>query len=237
MEPSYIFHDRAEAGRALVPKLRHHAGRAGVVIVGVGRGGLRVAHEVARGLDAPLDLLTVARIRLPGHDYITIGAVSAEGACVLDKSRIAAAQLSAQQVGAARAEAVRGALAREARFRGDHAPIDLCGQVVIVVDDGMVSGTSMRLSLALVRSRRPHAVVAASPVASEEACASLTDLADACVYLATPVPVGTLALWYHDFAAPDDATIKAMLAGEPLDGTTSLAERRATASGTRFSAA
>ncbi len=213
MEPGYIFFDRAEAGRALVPMLRDHAGRAGVLVLGVGRGGLRVAHEVACGLDAPLELLSVGRIRLPGHDYITIGGVTTDGACVLDKSRIAAAQLSNEQVAGARADAERALIARESRFRAGRPPIELSGRVAVLVDDGMASGNTMRLACALVRTKRPSVVIVASPVASEEAAGSLSGLADAVVYLASPVPVGNVALWYHDFASPDDATVRAMLQG------------------------
>ncbi len=213
MEPSYIFSDRAEAGRALVPLLRDHAGRAGVIVLGVGRGGLRVAHEVASGLDAPLDLLSVGRIRMPGHDYITIGGVTTDGACVLDKSRIAAGQLSNEQVAGARADAERALVAREARFRAGRPPIEVFGRVAVLVDDGMASGSTMRLACALVRTRRPHVVIVASPVASEDACNALAGLADAVVHLATPVPIGNVALWYQDFATPDDGTVRAMLHG------------------------
>ncbi len=217
---SYIFQDRREAGQALAPLLRVFTGRPGVVVLGVGRGGLSVAREVAQALGAPLDLLTIATIKAPGHSYVSIGAVASNGAYILDTPRIAAAGLSAPAVVAAREEAARTLAARDARFRGGRPHLEVNGRVAILVDDGMATGNTMRAAVQAVRSRRPHQVIVASPVASEIAVETLRDLADQCVYLASPMPVGNAAFWYRDFEAADDATIRSLLAGsgvaEPL---------------------
>jgi predicted phosphoribosyltransferase len=216
---SYIFNDRSEAGRALVPLLRAFAGRPGIVVLGVGRGGLSVAREVAAGLEAPLDLLTIASVKVPGHAYVSIGAVASNGACVLDAPRIAAAGLTNEAIRGAREEAEQTLAARDARFRGGRPSLEVNGRVVILVDDGMATGGTMRTAVQAVRTRRPHQVIVASPVASEAACASLRDVADQCVYLASPLPVGNAAFWYREFESADDATIRGLLADSSVGHT------------------
>jgi putative phosphoribosyl transferase len=210
---TYIFRDRREAGRALVPLLRAYAGRPGVVVVGVGRGGLTVAGEVAGALDAPLDLLSIGRILMPGHSAISIGAVASNGACILDTARINASGLPLALVQAARAEAERALGIRDSRYRNGRPSLELNGRVVILVDDGMATGGTMRTAAQAVRTRRPHQVIVASPVASESAVSALRDIADQCVYLASPMPVGNTAFWYQQFESPDDATVSWLLSG------------------------
>jgi putative phosphoribosyl transferase len=205
------FKDRAQAGRMLAEPLREYAGRDDVAVLAVTRGGAAVAAEVARALDAPLDLLLVRPLRVPGSDDRAIGAVASSGVVLIDKRAARALNLSLDEV-----EALTGAAARELerdarRFRGDRPPPDVAGRTVILVDDGVVSGGRMRASARAVRLQEPARVVTAVPVAPPDACAGLRGVADQVVCLLEPERVGAVSAWYEDSELPDEGQVRTLL--------------------------
>jgi erythromycin esterase-like protein/predicted phosphoribosyltransferase len=205
------FKDRAQAGRMLAEPLREYAGRDDVAVLAVTRGGAAVAAEVARALDAPLDLLLVRPLRVPGSDDRAIGAVASSGVVLIDKRAARELNLSLDEVEALTGAAVRE-LERDARrFRGDRPPPDVAGRTVILVDDGVVSGGRMRAAARAVRLQEPARVVTAVPVAPPDACAGLRGVADQVVCLLEPERVGAVSAWYEDSELPDEGQVRTLL--------------------------
>ena len=206
------FRDRTDAGRVLAALLNQYAGRSDVVVFGLPRGGVPVAAEVAAGLGAPLDVLLVRKLGVPGHDELAMGAIAAGGVRVLNTSVITALQIGQDEIDRV---AVREAqeLERRARaYRGDApAVLDLAGKVVIVVDDGLATGSTMRAAVAAVRAMGPSRVVAAVPVGAPGTCADLARDADEVVCARTPHAFRAVGQWYQDFSPPSESEIRRLL--------------------------
>ena len=205
------FRDRADAGRRLVARLEHLRGREGLIVLGLPRGGVVVAAEVAHELAAPLDVLVVRKLGFPGHEELALGAVATGGAIVINDDVLAVAGLD-------EAELQRQATARlavvqemEQRLRGDRPPLDLAGRPVVLVDDGLATGATMRV--AAVASRRAGAseVVVAAPVASPEGVRSLEGLTDDIICVDVPVHLRAVGLSYRDFTAVGEDEVRRLL--------------------------
>jgi putative phosphoribosyl transferase len=209
---SVVFADRQDAGRQLAARLADLAGEDAVVL-GLPRGGIPVAAEVASKLAAPLDVLVVGKVGVPGHEELALAAVADDGRVALNPSVIAATGLSDDEVGKlARRHAAE--LAQRGRaLRGGREPERLGGRTVIVVDDGMATGATMRVALDVVRRRSPRTVVAAVPVASPEASAAVAAVADRLVCVATPPGFRAVGPWYGDFTQVTDRQVRALLSG------------------------
>jgi putative phosphoribosyl transferase len=209
------FADRAEAGRALAARLAVHAGRDDVVVLGLPRGGVPVAAEVARALRAPLDVLLVRKLGLPIQPELAMGAI-AEGGVVLFNEDVLAS-------GAPSPAAIDRVLVTEAReldrrvtlYRGGRPPLPVEARTAIVVDDGLATGATMEAAVQAVRARGAARVVVAVPVATEDACDRLRRVADEVVAARTPSPFYAVGAWYEDFEQTDDAEVIALLAGTP----------------------
>jgi len=205
------FRDRADAGRHLAARLEHLRGREGLIVLGLPRGGVVVAAEVAHELAAPLDVLVVRKLGFPGHEELALGAVATGGAIVINDDVLAVAGLD-------EAELQRQATARlavvqemEQRLRGDRPPLDLAGRPVVLVDDGLATGATMRV--AAVASRRAGAseVVVAAPVASPEGVRSLAGLTDDIICVDVPVHLRAVGLSYRDFTAVGEDEVRRLL--------------------------
>jgi predicted phosphoribosyltransferase len=205
------FRDRADAGRHLAARLEHLRGREGLIVLGLPRGGVVVAAEVAHELAAPLDVLVVRKLGFPGHEELALGAVATGGAIVINDDVLAVAGLD-------EAELQRQATARlavvqemEQRLRGDRPPLDLAGRPVVLVDDGLATGATMRV--AAVASRRAGAseVVVAAPVASPEGVRSLEGLTDDIICVDVPVHLRAVGLSYRDFTAVGEDEVRRLL--------------------------
>jgi putative phosphoribosyl transferase len=204
------FHDRREAGILLARALSRYAGRSDVTVLGLPRGGVPVAYEVATALDAPLDVLVVRKIGVPGHEELAMGALASGGIQVMDPRM--AEQLGAGRRVRERIEAERVELARRERaFRGDREYPDLAGRTVILVDDGLATGSSMYAAVAAVGTRKPAHMVVAVPVGSSEVCRAFRTHVDDVVCLRTPDPMYAVGLWYEDFSQTSDAEVRALL--------------------------
>jgi predicted phosphoribosyltransferase len=206
------FRDRADAGRQLARHLRDYAGRGDVVVVGLPRGGVPVAFEVARELGAPLDVFIVRKIGFPGHEELAIGAVASGGMRVMNDALIRRYALPPETVDAATATGLRELELRERELRGSAAPADFSDRAVIAVDDGLATGVSMRAAARALREHGARQLVVAVPVASREACALLAEEADAVVCARTPERFDAVGAWYDDFAQTSDGEVRRLLA-------------------------
>jgi predicted phosphoribosyltransferase len=205
------FADRRDAGRRLAPLLSDLAGED-VVVLGLPRGGVPVAAEIATALGAALDVLVVGKIGVPGHEELALAAVADDGRVALNPGVMASAGLGRDDV-AALARRHAADLARRAReLRGGREPEPLEGRTVIVVDDGMATGATMRVALDVVRRRDPRLLVAAVPVAALDALAIAAKEADRIECVMAPPSFRAVGPWYADFTQVSDAEVRRLLA-------------------------
>jgi predicted phosphoribosyltransferase len=205
------FHDRAQAGRLLGRELAAYAGRDDVVVLGLARGGVPVAYEVARALGAPLDVFVVRKLGVPGEDEFAMGAIASGGVQVFNETLIRQLGLPAHAVAAVVARETRELERREKLFRGDRRLPDLRGKTVILVDDGLATGATMHAAIGALRQLGPAAVVAAAPVGAPQTCAGLAGVADDCVCVLRPQALRGVGLWYEDFVQTEDDEVRALL--------------------------
>lgn len=204
------FLDRADAGVRLGAVLAGTwTGRDDVIVLGVPRGGVPVAFEVARALDAPLDAFTVRKLGVPGHEELAFGAVGPGDVRVLNLEVVA--QLPERVVEAVTAEQRRVRDERELSYRGDRPPPDVAGRTAILVDDGLATGASMRGAVTALRQLGPAAIVVAVPVGAAEACRVIGGQADEVVCTLVPEPFVAVGAWYDDFSPTSDATVRDLL--------------------------
>ncbi len=212
MGTSPLFRDRVDAGRRLAERLGSYAGRNDVRVLALPRGGVAVGAEVARALGVPLGIMTVRKLGVPGHEELAMGAVASGGVRVLDPEVVGSLGISQdvieEETRRERAELER----RELAYRGGRAPEPVEGRTVILVDDGIATGSTVRAALAALRARNPAAVVLAVPTAPASTCAALRGEADEVVCLATPEPFFAISLSYSDFPQLDDDEVRALLA-------------------------
>ncbi|GAB11223.1 hypothetical protein GOARA_065_00160 [Gordonia araii NBRC 100433] len=207
-----LFDDRREAGRALAGLLFAYRDRDDVIVLGLARGGVPVAFEVADALRARLDVASVRKLGVPGHEELAFGASAAGGRQVLDEDVMRTADVTPEQVGRVVERESAELRRREARYRGTRPAIEMAGQTVIVVDDGLATGSTMRAAVLALRESRPAEIVVAIPVAPESACRQMTEIADRVVCVATPEPFFAVGASYRDFEQTDDEQVRDLLA-------------------------
>lgn len=207
-----LFRDRREAGRALARRLASYAGRADVIVLALPRGGVPVASEIARAMDVPLDVFLVRKLGVPGHEELAMGAIASGGARVLDSEVVQVYRISEEEIARVAAAESRELVRREHAYRGDRPPLDLQGRTVILVDDGLATGSSMRAGLAALRRLSPARIVIAVPVAPCSTLSALAGLADETVCLATPEPFHAVGMFYDDFGQVGDKEVRDALA-------------------------
>ena len=206
------FANRVEAGRALAGQLQALAGRDDVVVLGLPRGGVPVAAEVARTLAAPLDVLLVRKLGAPGQPELAIGAIAEEGIRLVNEDVLLSLGLSLDTIDRVVADE-RPELERRLRaYRGDRAAVAVAGRTVILVDDGLATGASMDAACRAVVARGAARLIVAVPVAAREACDRLRAVAHEVVAVATPSPFWAVGAWYADFAQTTDEQVVEALA-------------------------
>jgi predicted phosphoribosyltransferase len=206
-----LFRDRADAGRRLADRLEHLRGREGLLVLGLPRGGVVVAEQVARALGAPLDVLVVRKLGFPGHEELALGAVASGGAIVVNDDVLAVAGMDdaeLQQRAAARLTVVEE---MEQHLRGDRPPLELAGRPVVLVDDGLATGATMRVAAIAARRAGASEVVVAAPVGSPDAVRSLDEIADEVICVDIPVHLRAVGLSYRDFSAVEDSEVQRLL--------------------------
>lgn len=201
--------DRAAAGRRLAGALAHLRGRPDLLVLALPRGGVPVAHEVARALEAPLDVFVVRKLGYPGHTEYAMGAIASGGVQVMNPEvrGVPAAELQ-RVVDMEHAELER----RERLYRGDAPPLQLAGRTVVLVDDGLATGATMRAAAEAVRRQQPAWLCVAVPVGAGESVRWLGEVADEVVCPAIPEPFRAVGLWYRDFPQTSDDEVRSLLA-------------------------
>jgi predicted phosphoribosyltransferase len=205
------YRDRADAGTRLADHLAAYAGRADVVVLGLPRGGVPVAAQVARALGAPLDVFCVRKLGVPGDEELAMGAIATGGVVVVNE-RVVSELGVPQQILSEVTAAERDELERQERaYRGDGPPVVLAGRTVLIVDDGLATGATMRAAVRAVRATGPGRVVVAVPVAAAETCRSLEADADEVVCPLAPEGFRSVGGWYDDFSSTSDDEVRRCL--------------------------
>jgi predicted phosphoribosyltransferase len=218
------YENRYDAGRRLALSLAEYAGRPDVTVLALPRGGVPVGFEIARALRVPLDVFVVRKLGVPGQPEFAMGAIASGGALVLDQQTISDLRISRAAVerviAMERAELAR----REELFRGSRPPVDVSGRTIILVDDGLATGSTVQAAIAALRKEGPASVIVAAPVGSREACGAIGAVTDGCLCAMIPDRFYAVGLWYEDFSETTDAEVRQLLSrAEELDGAVSVA--------------
>jgi predicted phosphoribosyltransferase len=201
------FADRTEAGLTLAHRLDAFAGRRDVVVLGLARGGVPVAFEVARALGVPLDVFLVRKLGAPGHEELAMGAIASGGVVVTNDDVVRALKIPHDEV-MAEVENERKELSRrETLYRGERPALDVTGKTVILIDDGLATGSSMRAAVTALRQKKPVQIIVAVPVGASSTCEEFRTIADQCVCIIAPDDFRAVGLWYDDFAQTSDAEV------------------------------
>lgn len=212
--------DRREAGADLARLLRSYADRADVVVLGLPRGGVPVAAEVARRLVAPLDVFIVRKLGVPGYRELAMGAIASGGVRILNEDVTSRVHIPEAAMQAVVADETRELERRERLYRGSRPPLALKERVVILVDDGLATGSSMLAAVEAVRRLEPRRVIVAVPVGSSDACRKLERVADEMVCARIPPLFSAVGQWYEDFSETTDDQVQALLAQPASPATT-----------------
>jgi putative phosphoribosyl transferase len=205
------FRDRQDAGRALARALEPYADRDDVIVLGLPRGGVPVAFEVARALDAPLDVFIVRKLGTPGHEELAMGAIASGGVRVVNEQVTTMLHVPDDAIARVAAVEQQELERRERAYRGDSALPALRGRTVIIVDDGLATGSTMRAAAQALRAHEPKRIVVAVPVAAQETCDEIGELVDEVVCVRTPQQFQAVGLWYDDFTQTTDDEVRALL--------------------------
>ncbi|MBX7433662.1 erythromycin esterase family protein [Mycobacterium sp. Y57] len=209
--PRRVFRDRREAGRVLAGLLAGYRGREGVVVLGLARGGVPVAWEVAAALGAPLDPFIVRKLGVPGHEEYAMGALASGGRVVLNDDVVRAAGITPEQLREVAEREGRELQRREATYRGGRPPLEVAGKTVILVDDGLATGASMFAAVGALRDRDPAEIVVAVPAAPESTCREFAGLVDEVVCASMPTPFLAVGESFWDFRQVTDDEVRGLL--------------------------
>jgi predicted phosphoribosyltransferase len=208
----YQFRDRVEAGQLLAAKLNAYAKRPDVVVLGLPRGGVPVAFEVARTLDAPLDVMLVRKLGLPGQEELAMGAIASGGVLVLNNEVVGVLHIPRRLIDNIAKREQHELERRERAYRDDRPAPVLRGQTVILVDDGLATGTTMQAAITAVLAQGADHIVVAVGTAAPESCEALRPLVDEIVSVITPDPFYAVGLWFEDFSPTTDDEVRDLLA-------------------------
>jgi predicted phosphoribosyltransferase len=206
-----VYANRREAGAALAAELSQYRGRGDVVVLALPRGGVPVGYEVARALEAPLDVFVVRKLGAPGHRELAMGAIASGGVRVLNRDVIGWYGISPAAIEATAREELAELERRERAYREGRGGLDLKGRTVILVDDGLATGSTMKAAVQAIRERGPARIVVAAPVGAPQTCNELQELADEVVCARTPDDFAAVGQWYVDFSQTGDSEVCELL--------------------------
>jgi putative phosphoribosyl transferase len=206
------FRDRSEAGQVLAEELSRYAGRDDVVVLALPRGGVPVGYEIAKALGAPLDVFVARKLGVPGYPELAMGAISSGGVAVLDQALVQRLGISEDAIRQVVAHEERERERREVAYREGRSPFDLEGKTVILVDDGLATGATMRAAAGAVKEHGPERVIVAVPVAAAQTCDEFRGDVDEIICTITPEPFYAVGLWYVNFDQTTDDEVRELLA-------------------------
>jgi putative phosphoribosyl transferase len=206
-----MFAHRGEAGRRLAGELSHYREKRNTIVLGLPRGGVVTASVVAEALDLPLDVLVIRKLGTPGQEELAMGAIGPGGARVLNLDVVRTLHVSTREIEAETERELKELQRREELFRGTRMPLNVNGMTVILIDDGLATGSTMEAAVAVVRRQDAERVVVAVPVAPLDTCRRLQNQVDELVCLETPEPFLAVGCWYDDFAQVEDGQVTRIL--------------------------
>ena len=214
MQPAtQLFQDRVEAGSQLAERLQRYADRDDVMVLALPRGGVPVGYEVAGALRLPFDVFVVRKLGVPGHEELAMGAIASGGVLLVNQDVVNALGIPDRVIDSV-AKTEQAELARRERlYRDTRPPANLTNKTVILVDDGLATGSTMRAAVQAVRQHHPARVIVAVPVGAAETCSELDREADEVVCVRMPEPFVAVGLWYRDFTPTSDNEVRALLGG------------------------
>jgi putative phosphoribosyl transferase len=206
-----LLQDRYEAGRILAARLKQFANRRDLVVLALPRGGVPVGYEVAKALNVPLDVFIVRKLGAPGQEELAMGAIASGGVLLLNRNVVEALSIPEDVINATAAREQRELERREREYRDGRPPVDVQEKTVIVVDDGLATGSSMRAAVEALKKKGAARIVAAVPVASPATCAEFESVADEVICAVTPEPFWAVGQWYRDFSQTSDEEVRDLL--------------------------
>jgi putative phosphoribosyl transferase len=206
------FVDRREAGQILTTKLKAFAKRTDVIVLGLPRGGIPVAFEVAKALYLPLDVCLVRKLGVPGHQELAMGAIASDGVRVLNYDIVSSLGISSNKIDEVAAKELRELQRRDRVYRGNRPSPNLKDRTIILVDDGIATGASMRAAINVLREEQPKSIIVATPIAPSSTCKELRTEVDDVVCLIMPEPFYSVGLWYDYFPQTTDEEVRQLLA-------------------------
>ena len=210
--PFHRFANRAEGGKMLAEALSDYSGRSGILILALPRGGVPVAYEVAKSLSAPMDLWLVRKLGVPGQEELALGALAGKSICVLNDDIIDILNIDQSAIDAVTAREQVELERRNRLYRQGRPPPDIREKIIIIIDDGLATGATMRAAIASLRQAGATRIIAAVPVGAVSTCRKIEQEADELVCLYTPEPFHGVGQWYSDFSQTSDEEVLALLA-------------------------
>jgi predicted phosphoribosyltransferase len=206
-----IYRDRVDAGKQLAKRLMDYADRDDVLVLALPRGGVPVAYEVAKSLRVPLDIFLVRKLGVPGHEELAMGAISTGGVRVLNDDVVSYLGIPGDVIDAVAAGELKELERRERAYRGNRPEPDVRGKTVILIDDGLATGSTMRAAAAALRQQNPARIIVAVPVSAPQICDEYRMGVDEIICAKTPEPFLGVGMWYEDFSQTTDDEVRALL--------------------------
>jgi putative phosphoribosyl transferase len=210
------FHDRTEAGKLLAAQLGEYADRSDVWVLGLPRGGVPVAYEIAQALNLPLDICLVRKLGVPGQPELAMGAIAPDDVMVLNHEILKSIGISRPALQQVIEDEKQELERRDRAYRENRPDPDLQGKTVILVDDGIATGSTLRAAIATLRQKNPKEIVVAVPVAPVSTCESLRAIVDKIICLSMPEPLISIGMWYVDFSQTSDQEVRHLLAQQTI---------------------
>ena len=206
-----LFNDRFEAGCALAQRLLSYASRPDVLVLGLARGGVPVAFEVAQALNVPLDVFIVRKLGVPGQEELAMGAIAPGDVIIINQRIMDQLDIAPRALQAVITRETQELVRREQLYRGQRPPVDADGRTVILIDDGLATGSTMRAAIAAIKKKRAGRVVVAVPVGALQTCEEISPVVDELICAATPEPFYGVGRWYKNFSQTTDEDVRQLL--------------------------
>ncbi|PZV01249.1 MAG: phosphoribosyl transferase [Leptolyngbya sp.] len=206
-----LFKNRVDAGKRLANLLQPYANRSDVIVIALPRGGVPVAAEVAAAIGAPLDVLVVRKLGIPGFRETAMGSIASGNFIYFNQDLIQRLAITSEEINVAVQHEQEELRRREKAYRDDLLPLDLRDRIVILVDDGLATGATMQVAIEAVKQQRPRKIIVAIPVAEREVCDAVGTVVDRIICAETPQPFYAVGLWYEEFAQTSDDDVRSLL--------------------------